>query len=57
MGTPRAVERSRRRNSPPVKRNAAAINHNDRQHAQGGKEETVEHHVLDTHLVERQLPQ
>jgi hypothetical protein len=33
---------------------AAAMDEGHGQHAQGGKEKTVEHHVLDAHLVERE---
>jgi len=32
----------------------AAMNEGNRHHAEAGKEKTVEHHVFDAHLVERQ---
>ncbi len=54
MGTPRAVQKKQQAQFAAGEVKAAAIGHDDRQYSQGGKEETVKHHVLDAHLVERQ---
>jgi hypothetical protein len=55
MGTPSAAQRSSRRSLGGGEAETGCDSPAcHRQHAQGGKEEAVEHHVLHAHLVQRQ---